>query len=367
MAVDSARRTRCAIGLADLLDDGDLLFVLVSFLDLPSVLTLSECRSSLGPQLALSIKALRAALPPPYTPEALDAALAAGDSEVALPLLQTCMSRVKHNLDVLSHRLLEVRGIPARARPPRPVPCAAPTHHGQLHRRLVLSAWQLGFPMANVCAGSGARYLSGCDDLDERTAQLRERGFEIPLVLRELWRALGGVALASPGDDAALDWWRANLPAAVAAGHAPDPLWIDHAAAVLEHAADEHGGQHEFTIPVSFDEEEGFAFRTGFVLHLAPDALSKKQNAHATAATAPGSYAVWLEPEPAFDPELLRFTPPTDETPGGAEPLWRARCSLLRYLRLALLEAGGFPGCIGLPDGAFEPLRQRLTEGLQPF
>ena len=51
---------------------------------------------------------------------------------------------------------------------------------------------------------------------------------------------------------------------------------------------------------------------------------------------------------------------------GGAEPLlWRSRVSFIRYLRLTVLEAGGFPGCMGI--AAYEPLRAALTEGLVPF
>ena len=143
----------------------------------------------------------------------------------------------------------------------------------------------------------------------------------------------------------------------------PDPLWIDHGTAVLR-AADEPSGQHEFTLPVAFSDEEGFEFRTGQVLHLAPDAFNKLQP-NASTAEAPGTYAVWLDPRPPLDPELLRFTPPIEDELGGAEPLWRPQCSLMRYLRISVLHAGGFPGCVGLES--FEPLRQALTEGLLPF
>ena len=72
----------------------------------------------------------------------------------------------------------------------------------------------------------------------------------------------------------------------------------------------------------------------------------------------------WHDGSP-LDPELLRFTPPQQGELGGAEPLWRPQCSLMRYLRLAVLDAGGFPGCLGLE--AYEPLRLALTEGLLPF
>ena len=167
------------------------------------------------------------------------------------------------------------------------------------------------------------------------------------------------------------DWWSAMVPEVAAhfapgaeAQVAPDPLWVDHGIAVLNAAAEEDDAHHEYTLPVGFNDEEGFVFRTGHVLHLAPDALSKR-TPQASAASATGTYAVWLEPTPVLDPELLRFTPPADDELGGAEPLWRPQCSLLRYLRLAVLHAGGFPGCVGLD--AYEPLRLALTEGLLPF
>ena len=387
--------------LFEWLTDDLLVSVLLPFLapgrTRPSMLAavnLSSTCKNLRARLDAPIAVLRAQLPPPYTAAALDEALASGDAEAATPLLQEAMRRLGRNLEKINGRLLD-----------------------------------RGYPVATSCALSGRRYLAPMEDLDERVAALRERGLEVPLVLLELWRSLGGFALAvrlcpsllpflfllsahvrvlvcspqSPMDGAHIDWWRASAPEVEAHfGHQtpqqptvtvangdpflnnpfnmnllaedeeddplfapvmPDPLWIDHGTAVLT-AADDAEGQPEYTLPVSFSHEEGFAFRTGHVLHLAPDAFSKRQP-HSTAASAPGTYACWLEPNPALNPELLRFTPPVDDELGGAEPLWRPQCSLLRYLRLAVLEAGGFPGCLGL--AAYEPLRQQLTEGLLPF
>jgi hypothetical protein len=174
----------------------------------------------------------------------------------------------------------------------------------------------------------------------------------------------------------------------------------------------------EFTLPTSFSIDEGFAFRTAPVLHLAPDAFSK-DHAHESAMNELGSYAIWLEAHPPLDPTLLRFDPPAwHEHPHGSEggdatesaggstgtgtaaeavltsplltslpnlglpsisptfgeatgeeaapfaTLWRS-CSLIRYLRLAVLEAGGFPGAMGLPE--YERLRAELTHRLLPF
>lgn len=318
------------------LDEDLLLHVLLPMLDLESAVALGSTASGMRSRLAQPLAALRAALPPPYSPDVLDAALASGDIGVAAPLLTEAMRRLRRNLETLSSRLIE-----------------------------------RGYPIATSCALSGRRYLAPMDDLEERLAAVRDRGLDVPLALLELWRALGGFALASPMDDAHVDWWSATAPAVAAhfvAGSLdefvmPDPFWIDHGTTVL-HAFSEIDGVHEYTLPVSFSEEEGFAFRTGQVIHLAPDAFHKR-SPNASAASAPGTYAVWLDAHPPLDPELLRFTPPQQGELGGAEPLWRPQCSLMRYLRLAVLDAGGFPGCLGLE--AYEPLRLALTEGLLPF
>lgn len=253
-----------------------------------------------------------------------------------------------------------------------------------------------GYPCATACAVSGSHYLAPVEDLDARLSTLRGQGLRIPLVLEVLWRTLGGFALASPTDGAHLAWWRATMPQVLAAGTgmAPDPVWMEHAVAVITATSAEDPESATMTLPVGFSEEDGFAFREGRVLHLAPDAFAKGfpqqqpppmdeggggggQGGHGggggggglppplSTNSAPGTYAVWLEPSPALDPELLRFTPPAADELGGAEPLWRPGCSLLNYLRIAVLHAGGFPGCAGVAE--YEPLRTALTEGLRPF
>ena len=136
-------------------------FVILSHLDLPSAVALSATNSSLRACTANRIAELRAMLPPPYKPEALDAAIAAGDAEAATPLLREAMRRLGRNLDTLSTRLLE-----------------------------------RGYPVAMHCAVSGRRYLAPIEDIDERAAAINERGLSVPLVLVELWRALGGFSLA---------------------------------------------------------------------------------------------------------------------------------------------------------------------------
>lgn len=281
---------------------------------------------------------IRSMLPPPFNPSLLDEALERGDSEAARPLLVEAMRRLGRNVERILERLL-----------------------------------QRGYPVASECLHCGRRYLSRFDSYEDHAHALHERGVRVPLVLEVLWQELGGFALAFPTQPVAEKlWWEANAPELVNAlenSPGPDPAWIDHGAAVLRQAVQDNASA-PLTLPVGFDNDTGFVFREGHVLHLAPDSFSKRlpQLHHPTDGTPlqpPGSYAVWLEPEPLLDPELLRFTPPADETMGGAEPLWRPQCSLLRYLRIAILDAGGFPGYLGLP--AYEELRSELTAGLQSF
>ena len=154
--------------LFEWLTDDLLVSVLLPFLapgrTRPSMLAavnLSSTCKNLRARLDAPIAVLRAQLPPPYTAAALDEALASGDAEAATPLLQEAMRRLGRNLEKINGRLLD-----------------------------------RGYPVATSCALSGRRYLAPMEDLDERVAALRERGLEVPLVLLELWRSLGGFALA---------------------------------------------------------------------------------------------------------------------------------------------------------------------------
>ena len=63
-------------------------------------------------------------------------------------------------------------------------------------------------------------------------------------------------------------------------------------------------------------------------------------------------------------PSMPTFGEATGEEAAPFATLWRS-CSLIRYLRLAVLEAGGFPGAMGLPE--YERLRAELTHRLLPF
>ena len=317
----------------------DALSEIIGALDIYDVVSLSTSCHSLRQHLLAPIEALRAALPPPYHPAALDTALAAGDLAQAMPLLGQAMKRLRHNVSILCERL--------RGR---------------------------GYPLAETCARSGQRLMEEVHDIDDLLTPFTERGMAVPATLRALWQELGGIVLASPSDAAHVTWWSDMLP-----GVHPDPLWIDHVAGVVEVSS----ADDEYTYPSGFSVEEGFVFKTAPVLHIAPDRLSK-QFAHSSPNAELGSYAVWLETTPSLDPELVRFTPPdgwpwasppaagssdgvsssSDNTPPpNATAL--TSCSLIRYLRLAVLEAGGFPGALGC--AAFEPLRRELTEGLQVF
>ena len=359
------------MSLVTSLPDDSLLLVLHMLLEekphqgdvgLVSAVSLACASRDLQTRFHAALQQIRSMLPPPYSPGSLDAAIAGGDPAVAEPLLREAMGRLKHNIDLITATLLDK-----------------------------------GYPVAVECAACRRPYLTAMDgDAVREHAEepVTSRGMRLPLALQVFWEEIGGVALASPQDGAHHDWWNAMHPELlVQVGEsgtpfAPDPLWIgersfsphplydlprlilcafatDHSVEVLRYAVEEQT-QPPVTLPVGFSDEEGFIFRQGHVLHLAPDALSKRQAAMPSAAAAPGSYACWLTGDPDLDPELLRFTPPNGFELGGAEPLlWRARCSFISYLRIAVLEGGGFPGCLGFD--AFEPLREELTKNLRPF
>ena len=303
-----------------------------------ALVALASTCSSLQQRLAEAVRDMVASLPPPYPgPAALDKALASGDAQAARPLLVEAMRRLAYNIALISQRLRD-----------------------------------RGYPLVHKCDLTGQPLGTPVEDLESLLAPLRERGVAVPLALEEFWRQLGGVALGSPDDAAHAAWWREQLPGADL--QAADPLWIDHAAAVIGDA----NPLFEMTLANGFSAEHGFSFRTAPVLHLAPDAYCKNYARHSNAAGV-GSYAVWLEAQPSLDPELLRFEPPawadtiidgsiSSEPEANPVPstgdLWRS-CSLVTYLRLAVLQAGGFPGAMGVPE--FEPLRLELCDGLKNF
>jgi hypothetical protein len=302
------------------LTDDLIRHIAVGFLDeLYDMVMLSSACGSLRQYLDDPIAEARATLPPPYSPAALDAALLTGDAETAAPLVDAMCVRLRKNLCVIKGRLEA-----------------------------------LGYPLSTHCDVSGRPLLTPEEDLDNLLSPLEEYGLRIPLVLEVLWRTLGGVIFGSPHDAAHVGWWQQQIP-----GLGPrhvDPLWIDHAAAALANVHPES----EVTLPIDFSDDEGFLFRTAPVANLAPDAFSKG-HCRGTPLAEIGSYACWLEASPPLCPKLLRFEG------GSAADMQQAfgSCSLVRYLRLAVLEAGGFPGLLGTEG--FEGLRQELVADLKPF
>ena len=365
---------------------------------LETLASLASCSHTLHASMQPALAELRERIPPPYPgPEALDAALSSGDVARAAPLLAQAMIRLRRSLERIVQRL---------------------------HVR--------GYPLATVCDCSGRALLSPARDIDELLAPLRERGLAVPLALEMFWRHVGGICLGSPSDAEHVRWWRAMLPCGTMVAERPrhlaassalshalshahaaphttshttshttpqapssllapsseiapveltssaswslrriDPLWIEHAAACLSAAQPDV----QLTLPTDFAPDTGFAFRTGAVLEVVPDAFSKDHERSAPMHAA-GSYAVWIEEAPPLDPTLLRFEVPAwhgaptahgashGATPGSEGALWRS-CSLVQYLRLAVLEAGGFPGAMGIPE--YEGLRAELTHRLLPF
>ena len=233
---------------------------------LEATAALSQTSRGFRARLVAPMESLKASLPPPYPgPKALDEALASGDITRAAPILADAMRRLRRNLERISERLA--------------------AH---------------GYPLAKHCERSGRPLLTPITDLDALLQPLRERGFSVPLALELLWRHVGGITLADPLEAKHVAWWRQALPQSMCAarsgfggGHSSgsttayasrrtpwtvrrvDPLWVAHAAAVLNADAAGDFTPEEFTLPTSFSIDEGFAFRTAPVLHLAPDAFPR--------------------------------------------------------------------------------------------
>ena len=143
------------------LSDDVLNYCVLSMLHYRDAVALSAANSHLRTRTRMRIKEIKASLPPPFSPETLDKALAANDIVNSTRLLRIAVSRLRRNLETISSRLLE-----------------------------------RGYPVATNCALCGRRYLAPMEDIDERVAALRATGVEVPLILVELWRHLGGFALA---------------------------------------------------------------------------------------------------------------------------------------------------------------------------
>ena len=201
------------VALQQLLEVEDLIDIMIPLLD-PSgeppfvAVQLASTCTAIGLRLAREIAAVRAKLPPPYSADALDVALANG-TEAAAPLLREAYKRMKKNIDTIWSRLL-----------------------------------QMGYPIAAACPSCQRPYLTPLEDpdLDELLAPLHARNLCVPLAVTELWRACGGFVLADPSrPQDTLDWWRATHPEVLsAASGIPDPLWIEVGFA-LERAPRQHG------------------------------------------------------------------------------------------------------------------------------
>ena len=104
-----------------------------------------------------ALSEIRTSLPPPYSPGNLDAALAGGDPLVAIPLLREAMKRLRHNLDLITARMLEK-----------------------------------GYPLALACAACHRPYLiamGGDTVLEHAEEALNSRGMRLPLALQVFWEA----------------------------------------------------------------------------------------------------------------------------------------------------------------------------------
>ena len=185
-----------------------------------------------------------------------------------------------------------------------------------------------------------APILTPCHDLDAALAELEDGGPPVPPPLRLLWQLAGEVCLVDLGQYRHTRFWDER----VRTDRCCDGIVVEGPAAEgwVDFQLDEFEAQVEAGDP------------PGFVI--APDALHKDD------VSGGDPYEVVpLEDDPWL-PTLRWFdwAGPSRPAVPAPDPL-----DLVSYLRVAVLECGGFPGLYGSPD--YEPIRQGLVADLPVF
>jgi len=179
-------------------------------------------------------------------------------------------------------------------------------------------------------------------DLDARVAEVEARtGVQIPRIVREFWRVVGGVSFVDLENyQHGVFWSELGIAGryGFCDGFHVDACDTDWIAFTLE--------DYE-----SYAEDDDLP---SFRYSLAPDGYHK-DNISGGPPYAVGRNSAWQPTWENFSWSGYRIP----ETAGPAPP------DFLSYVRTALLECAGFPGLLGHPG--FEPLRLSLVEGLEAF
>ena len=201
-------------------------------------------------------------------------------------------------------------------------------------RRIAEGLRQLDYPVADM--------LTPCPaELDELVEETRVRtGHQLPPVLVEFWRTVGGVALVDLGDYAHVDFWEKR---GVGAEYC-DGLMVE---ACTRDWVEYIVGEHE-----ELEADAEFREAGSFILLLSPDGYHKDNIS--------GGLPYGLRPGSGWQPTWENFrwtTRPASADCDGVD--------FMGYLRTAVLECAGFPGLLG--DASFEPVRQSLLKDVKGF
>ena len=185
-----------------------------------------------------------------------------------------------------------------------------------------------------------APILTPCEDLDGALAELEDAGVPVPPPLRLLWEGAGEVCLVDFGGYRHVRFWDER----VRTDRCCDGIVVEGPAAEgwVDYQLDELEAQAEAGDP------------PGFVV--APGALHKDD------VSGGDPYEVVPSPDDPWLPTLRGFDWSGVVRPSTAPP---GAPDLVSYLRVAVLECGGFPGLLG--SEGYEPIREELVAGLPVF
>ncbi len=201
-------------------------------------------------------------------------------------------------------------------------------------QRIAEGLKQLRYPVEDM--------LTPCPaELDELVEETQGRtGRQLPPVLVEFWRTVGGVALVDLDGYAHVDFWEER---GVSAEYCDGLLveacthdWVEYIV-----------GEHE-----QLEADAEFREPDSFIFLLSPDGYHKDDIS--------GGLPYGLRPGSSWQPTWENFHWATRPASAGSGAV-----DFMGYLRTAVLECAGFPGLLG--DASFEPVRQALLKDVKGF
>jgi hypothetical protein len=193
---------------------------------------------------------------------------------------------------------------------------------------------EMGYPLSTLVAAPKNGLARRIERIESHT------GLAVPALLKRIWATIGGLQFVDLEEYSHVEFW--------------DRLGIKGKKGFCDGVCIDSCTKDwvEFTIE-DFDALCEDGEEDEFYYSISPDGYHKDD------ISGGDSYGVrdgdWM-------PELLNF-----KWSGSVKPasFTGKSIDLLGYLRISILECGGFPGFLG--NKAFEPIRLRLIEDLPPF